>query len=240
MANITYNGVSSADLGVIIEAMPTGERADLRYTSNDVPGHYGSIYNADEVYENYEDSIKFNCFGNATPRDIYRWLQGEGYMTDSDEPTLKRYVRWYKGSGVDRLRRGAVYDGVEMKMICDPFRLLVEEEPLTFDDSCIFDGNGDMSTDPLLAITGRGARATVILNGTTLLFDNLSADTTVYVDCESKQAYTLDDGDMIAHTDLTITNNSTFDRWPRLRHTANLLTLSGVASITITPRWRFF
>ena len=237
MAWIEFNGIRSDSVGCIVERFPGTTKPGTRYTANTVPGHFGNIYISD-TREGFTADYTLNCFGRCEPKDIYRWLDGEGWLVTSDAPELKRYVRFFESVVSSRARNGRCFDSVTMKAICDPFQILQDETQINVDGSAVFNGLGDMVTEPLIAVTGNGGAASVFVNDTTMLFDDL--DGVVYIDCESKQAYTVGDaGELHMFSDVVIANNADFDRWAKLKPTTNTVLVINCTA-ELTPRWRFF
>ena len=242
---IWYNGRSSEELGLIIESFPAAQRGARRYTSQTFYGRDGSIYIDEAAYDDYEAKVVINCFGSAEPRDVYAWLNGSGWMTTSDAPDRKRWVRWYEAQSAKRWRTDGVYDSVTMSGIFEPFQYNLSEAPIAVSSGESIPGRGDWYACPLITLTGRGD-VLLRIGDAQILYEIGSTVKTVYLDTDARIAYTqAADGTKtsaaLSGIDITLTSDDPAIRWGRLEYNAPTpISWTGSASVQILPRWRWF
>ena len=229
---VIFNGVSSRDIGLVVERLPDFHRAKRMTKEYVIPGRSGKLIVDQGGYDTEKTTLKINCFG-VERSVVYGWLRGEGWMISSDEPQFKAYVNAYARIKDDRFRCGGCYDTLSIDLQVQPYLRLVNEAPITLGDPAVFDGMGHDPSRPLIAITGRG-NVEVLVNDSSVLIDGL--DGTLYLDCEAGIAYTEADGKTIYAGDRVQIING----WPELEIESNRVNwTSGVSSVVIQPNWRW-
>ena len=58
--SITFNGVTSDSLGVIVTELPTWHRAQRRITEQTIPGRPGALVQDDGGYDLYSATLRLN------------------------------------------------------------------------------------------------------------------------------------------------------------------------------------
>ena len=151
---ITYNGVSSEALGLIVTRLPDFHRAQRRVTQTDIPGRSVPIVMDEGGYDTYQTEIGINC--NGVPLStVYGWLRGEGWMVSSDEPGMKAYVYCYGQIADDRFRVGAgCYDTLTLTLTVEPYLRELNEAAIELPPIVNIDGKGHDNALPEITVTG--------------------------------------------------------------------------------------
>lgn len=234
---IVFNGIASADIGpdgLIIEQLPDEMKPARKFEENQTPGRDGNTVQDLGGYEGYKTSMKINCNG-ASLSDVYAWLDGEGWLTTSDDPQFMRYVGFYEQIKDSRFRAGACYDSITIPIRVQPFKFQVEQERITLIAPDVFYGKGNQRAKPTLEIIGSGS-INLMINGSTVLIEGL--DGTIYLDCDTETPYTIgtDGTKRFAGRMITVID----DEWPYLNPAENTISWSGnLSQATIHPWWRW-
>lgn len=239
MANpyIIFNGISSEDLGFVIEKLPDEPRPKRSYEQQNIPGRSGGIVTDLGGYEAYTAKIRLNAFGRPL-REVYAWLRGEGWLTTSDAPEYMRWAAFLDQIEDSRFRAsGKCYDSLTIPARMDPFKYLAVQDVMEIVEPQVFPGKGDEPAAPTIEISGTG-NVNLMINEDTVLIDDLSGALTI--DCGARTAYTVDEdgGKIFAGRKVTL-----LDGWPELLpegETHNRINWSGeVTQVRLTPWWRW-
>lgn len=234
---IVFNGLSNEDIGpdgLIIEQLPDELKPARKFEESEVYGRDGNTIQDLGGYDGYQTSMKINCNG-ASISDVYAWLDGEGWLTTSDDPKYMRYVGFYEQFKADRFRAGACYDTITVPIRVQPFKYLVEQTPIYVTEPTEFSGDGNRNAKPLLEITGNG-NLNLMINGSSVLIDDLAG--TIYLDCDTETPYTVDANGtkVFAGRKITVVD----DEWPQLKPDANGVNWSGsISQVIVHPWWRW-
>lgn len=239
MANpyIIFNGISSEDLGFVVEQLPDTPRPKRNYEDHDIPGRDGGLIADLGGYEAYTAKIKLNAFGHPLS-DVYGWLRGEGWLTTSDDPEYMRWVAFFDQIEDSRFRAmGRCYDSLTIPGRFQPCKHLVKQDVLELAEAQVFSGQGTEPASPVIEITGTGS-INLMVNESTVLIDNLSG--TLTIDCDARTAYTVDAQGQKVFAGRLVT---LLDGWPTLLpegEVHNRVNWSGdVSLVKITPWWRW-
>lgn len=232
--SITFKGVSSETMGVIMMKLPDFHRAARRVAQTDIPGSSIPVISDEGGYDLMQTQMEINANG-VDLRTIYGWLRGEGWLISSDEPDYKRYA-WMNGQIEDeRFRTDATYDTLKVPVTALPFLREVSEPAVTLTEAGTFSGKGHEPAQPVLRVTGSGD-VNLLVNGVSVLIDGLSG--TVILDCEAGVAYReVTGGIEWAGNKVTLV-----DGWPELNPGGgtNTINWSGsISQVVIQPQWRY-
>lgn len=230
---IIFNGVSSAARGYVIEKLPDIHRAQRNVEEMQIRGRDGSLIVDHGSYSVISTKLKLNPFGRSLS-DVYAWLQGEGWLTTSDEPEFMRWASFYDQITDARFRCEGCYDSLTIPVRIWPYMHLAVQQPILCKHPMAFRGQGNMDAAPVLEVTGSG-RIHLTVNGAGILIDDLSGSITI--DCDARTAFTEADGvRSFAGRKVTILND-----WPKLTpDDINAIDWSGsVTSVRIAPWWRW-
>lgn len=232
---ITYNGVSSEDMGVIVTKLPDFHRAPRRITQTDVPGRSRPVIKDEGGYDTYQTELEINA--NGVPlSEIYDWLRGEGWMVSSDDEDFMAYVYLYGQIDDDRFRvEGECFDNLRLTLTVEPYRREADERAIVLTQEGTFGGRGHDAALPLITVTGSGD-VSLMVNGSTVLIDGLDGSLTL--DSDAGVAYTGTVDEMVWAGGMV----TLLDGWPELEPEggANLINWSGnVTQVVIQPQWRY-
>lgn len=231
---IIYNGVSSEDLGFMIEKLPDVPRPRRNIEEVEIPGRDGSLITDLGSYACAQVKISVNPYGKSQT-NVYAWLQGEGWLTTSDEPEYMRWAAFYDQISASRFRAaGACYDSLSVSARLWPYKHLAVQEPIELSEPGVFAGRGNVPAAPVIELTGS---VNLMVNGASALIDNL--DGTIVLDCDARTAYVQDGAAKVfAGRQVTLA-----DEWLALLpegEVTNRVNWSGtVESVKIMPWWRW-
>ena len=243
---IIFNGISSEDIGVIIEQLPNLDRPQRRVAETTIPGRDGALVTDEGGFDLAGATLRVNC--NGVPlRKVYAWLAGEGWLVTSDEPEFRVYAYCYNSVTDSRFRLpdGQCFDSLSVNLRLAPWRYLRREEALVFTEGATFPGHGDAAAAPVITITAAAAM-TLMVNGATVFIDAFAngagvAAGTVVIDCEAGIAWRAEDGEPAWWGEYVHLEE---DDWPALlpEGGVNLIswTCQGGAQVTVQPGWRFY
>lgn len=232
---ITYNGVSSETLGLIVEKLPDFHRAARRVARSEIPGRSVPVVADEGGYDVYETDMRLNLNGQSL-RDVYGWLRGEGWLISSDEPDFKAYVYLYDQIEDQRFRMEAdAYDSLTVTLLVEPYLREVNEAQIAMNSPKSFDGRGHDPALPEITIMGSG-NINLLVNDRVVLIDGL--DGSITIDSEAGVAFT-GTGDEMEWAGSIVTLQ---DGWPQLRPEGGVNLVSwtgGFIQVVIQPKWRY-
>lgn len=236
MGVIVYNGVSSEELGIVVETAPNYEIAERDYDVISVPGKNGDYVidrgcfkNVDRVYSIAFAETVGDFAGSATL--IAEWLySGYGYkrLEDSYEPDYFVMARVSDGHTIHNILQQA--GRAEITFNRKPQRYLKIGEYTTkinVDGGRIINPTS-FDSDPLIKVFGSGS-GTISIGNKTIQISNISDGLTI--DCEMQEVY-------LGSTSYNQNVNYMYDGFPKLKPGRNIINFSGgVNRVEIIPRW---
>ena len=233
---IIFNGVSSEDLGFVIEKLPDMPRPKRNIEETEIPGRDGSLITDLGGYACSQIKLTINPFGHPIT-DVYGWLQGEGWLTTSDDPEYMRWVAFYDVITDSRFRAdGRCYDSLSVAARAWPYKHLVAQQAIEVSEPQVFQGQGNAPSLPVIELTGVGS-VDLMVNDASVLIEAL--DGTIILDCDARTAYTEIEGvKTFAGRQVTLAGE-----WPQLLpagEITNRINWSGsVERVKINPWWRW-
>lgn len=205
MGIITFNGISSKDLDILIELVPDYETPERDYDIIRIPGRSGDIVIDKGSYKNVDKTYYLAMAnGKSLPemsKTIMNWLLGQsGYvrLEDSYEPGYFRYAM-YKGPLSIRniLNRAA---RAQIIFSCKPQRFLLSGENKTAFEYASATGSGGVMTNPTVfqskpliivhGLDGNPITGTVNIGGCLCVIDGAyTPNEQVFIDCEAEEVY---------------------------------------------------
>jgi phage-related protein len=170
MANgiITWNGVSSDGLGIIVRKVPSLNRPRRKHESYSVPGRNGNIVVMQDAYEEYEQDYEIFMLDDAQTdaRTIADWLFQDGYceLKDDWEPNHYRLAYFVGPLDIETILEEAAVCTVTFR--CRPERYLVTSEIIVENGESITNPTNHIAK-PIIKLTGSGARSLLKLSGRT-------------------------------------------------------------------------
>lgn len=227
--HFTYNGKSSAELGLIVNGVNIYGSASRVVDKVQVPYRNGNLLLDTGAYNNYIVSYTVGIINNtkATAEAISEWLlapKGYNRLEDTYNTDYYRMATYYNQLDytLSMLYR---YGSATISFDCKPQKFLVTGDLVT-----TLTANGSlvnpslMVAKPLVRVYGTGA---VTINGTTVTVN--SVDSYVDIDCEAMQC---------RKGDVNCGNNVTLTDYPTLTGGTNQVYLaSTITKVEITPRW---
>lgn len=234
MGIITYNGISSRDVGVVVEHQPNYESASKEQENVHVPGRNGDVILFTGAFNNVERSYDI-AFGShkrthsEMARAVSEWL-----YSASD------YVKLYDSYEPDHYRMAVYEDSTDLENIlnrlgratitfnCKPQRFL-----RSGDFSVKFTTDGSLRNPtrytalPIITVTGTGSGSLTIGDYNCNISD---IGGTLILDCEMQDAYyeTTNKNSVV-----TLTNG-----FPKLEAGVSNVSFSdGITQVEVIPKW---
>lgn len=231
---ITFNGISSDSLGVVVERYPDQPGAQKIVHSVQIPGRSGELTIDTGAYSNYTQTydVYFKAGNNsnspATARTVRQWLQyPSGYkrLTDTYDPDVFRLARYISTVDVENVLNK--YGRCSISFDCAPQRFLLSGESMINMTTAGTLENSWMPSKPLIYVT-MGTSEGVLTIGNYSVQIKMT-NNYLYLDCETQEAY----------RGINNLNSSIYtDEFPVLENGENDISWSGgVSFIRITPRW---
>ena len=236
---ITWDGVSSDSLGVVVEKAPEYVKPSRKVDVYSVPGRNGDIIKTQNAWNNTKQVYEITAGDgseHAVPgafSDVAAWLFGpEGYsrLEDSFDTTHFRIAHFDGPFEIDNIMTRA--GRAVITFDCRPQRFLksgdnsetIDESPATMTNPTAFHAR------PLIKVTGIGSIGSVTVNGTVFTISNTNVP--VFIDCESMDCY-----DAQGNNKNSIVSSSTSE-FATLAPGENSIGFSGgVSFVEITPRY---
>lgn len=219
---ITFNGIPSDSLGVIVERMPNRYTPSRRISAYEVAGRNGNVLHVDDAFPNVTQEYEVYFTGEQiglplVARACAEWLcsvKGYAELTDTYDPTVIRYA--YLESGYDIENVMNQYGRAEIAFSCMPQKYLLSGQEETSDLTVI--NPTPFDAKPLITVSGQG---TITIGSRTITV--LETVANFEIDCETQNA---DDNTKISCLE-----------FPVLTSGENTITLDGITSFKMIPRW---
>lgn len=170
MANgvITWNGVASDTLGIVVSKVPSLNRPRRKYNSYSTPGRNGNIVVMEDAYEEYEQDYEIFMLDDAQAdaRTIADWLFQDGYckLEDDWEPEYYRLAYFVGPVDIETILEEAAMCTVTFR--CRPERFLVRR-PIEVASGDTITNTTNHIAKPIIELTGSGARSLLKLTDRT-------------------------------------------------------------------------
>lgn len=240
---ISFNGVSSDDLGLIVEkypARPVPKRKEQKWS---VAGRSGDVLAVEDAWENvtrtYDCYISAEFLSGGLPAAahlIAQWLQAAGWATLWDDYDNTTFAMAHYSGPADIENIINKFGRIQLKFDCWPQRFLTSgSEPVPFYEAGTIVNPTSFIAEPILTMYGADAAGTLRVGTTattadpTITFSALGSnlDGTI-VDCREQEVYR-DGVNLNAYVSGTI---------PVLRPGTNYISWSGgISGVVIQPRW---
>lgn len=242
MGTIIYNGISTKDVGIIVETFPDREYPEREIDFVHVPGRDGDIAQDLGSYKNVTRTYNIAILADDEhpfqyiAAKISKWLHsGIGYcrLEDSYEPEVYRMAAYVEGSNVTSLLRQAGRATINFN--CKPQRYLKSGESSMFAyGNYTLENPTDQYAKPLIKINTGSGEGTVTINDIVItLGSDLNGE--IYIDCEEQVCYRYSGGSIVSCDNSVSLSADTF---PSLKPGINTTSYtSPVVSLEITPRW---
>lgn len=259
---IRYNGISSADIGVVVESFPDYNYPGRNFEAVHVPGLNGDILLDDGSYENVNRTYKISCYKSGqdfhrTVTDVVKWLHpSAGYheLEDGYDTAAYRMATVFDPGDVVNMLNMAGTAVVNFN--CKPQRFLNTGKSgvVVSGSRGQFTNLGTFPSHPLIKITtteaGRstnldfeldsniGDGVHVITNFT--IQGSSVRSTNLELDCELQDLYGVQNNGSYANANhyLRLTDG----RFPKFDVGVNVITMTtatrnAISRFEVTPRW---
>lgn len=201
-----FNGISSLDMGLVVEKVPGRRMAEKDLESYRVAGRSEDLHIWKQSWKPYP--VKYKCWFRGNPpekqlHEIAEWLHGapvRSRLEDSYDSTVYHWATYKGGADVDMLMREIGTFTVEFEVGAQAF-LKSAEQVLTFAQSGGFLNNPTpFATKPLIRVVTDGIRVggTIYIGAEhlTIAWEGNSRRE-IWVDCEEQEAWEIVDGNEV-------------------------------------------
>ena len=227
---INYDGTDLRDYGLYISGSNVFNAPERTYNEITIPGRNGTLLGSEKRLENipvvypsfiYKD-FKVNSAGL---RSFLLSRIGYKRLMDTYHPSEFR-LGFYAG-GLDAEMTSKLDAGqFDLTFNCKPQRYLISgETPITLTASGTINNPTLFDAQPLIRVYGTGS---ITVNGVTITISE--ADGYTDIDCEIMEAYK---GNVLKNYAVSLDSTD----FPVLSAGDNAISMSGVTSAIITPRW---
>ena len=233
--SLTFNGVSSDSLGVIVERYPDRPVPERIVETVRVPGRNGTLTFSEgfaNVRQDYDVYLSAEAAGlPSASAGMAAWLLApEGYqkLTDTYSTTDYRMARLVNPQDV--ANHFNKFGRCTLSFDCVPQRYLNSGDTVTtYTTDATITNPTSFTALPMVYVTGSGV-VDFALGGYPVTIGTFSG--TIVLDCEAQNAYA---GSINANNIITLGNGE----FPRLEPGANSLTFGSgtITSIKVKPRW---
>ena len=238
----TFGGVTSSTYGIYISGEGVFNAPARVYEMVDIPGRNGALSIDQKRYENIE--VTYPAFNYeptlAAFRDNLKGLRDAlsskiGYqrLTDTIHPDEYRLGIFAGGLNVNPIKYNTASE-FDITFTCKPQRFLTSgetEQTLSVGNvtNTVTNPTG-FASRPLLKAKGSG---TIVVNGNTATITDISSSTTLYIDCELMEAYTMSGSAIVPANDKISFSTGEF---PTLKAGSNTIKAT-TTTLSVTPRW---
>lgn len=231
---IVFNGISSDDIGVIVERFPHVNRPARKFENVSVPGRNGDLHFAQNAWENVsqEYEIFFKSPRGALSqkaRTVAEWIySADSYarLEDSYDPDIYRMAVVETETDIENAMNK--FGRATVTFNCKPQRWLKRGEyalPLFEEYGSVFNPTR-FDALPLITVYGDGAG---VLNVGGYIVNISNIDGYVILDSETQNAY--------KHA-LNKNNTISAPEFPKLgKGETEIAWIGGIESVEIVPRW---
>ena len=177
MANgvITWNGVASDTLGIVVSKVPSLNRPQRKFNSYSVPGRNGDLVVMQDAYAEYEQEYEIFALDDAQvdARAIVDWLYQDGWckLADDWEPEYYRMAYFVGPLDIETLISEAAVCTITFR--CRPQRFIVES-PITVASGDTIINDTNHIAKPIITLTGSGGANLIDLRNKTAVSGSFS------------------------------------------------------------------
>ena len=245
-----FRGKTSPEMGVTLDRYPPFSRAPQRSESVTVPGQQGDVtfleYEEEPMYDPYV--VTLDCFleKSADPDAVAKWLSGAGALIIGNRPNRVMQVQIVNQIDFLELIRARRYASFPVPIKVQPLKSAFPAEEdiintVAFDITNI----GDVTARPLYSITAVADDTDVIMTvgdpattGAALTVSLPEGVTTFIYDADARICMS-EDGTVLLNSVTSISGNGAEGLHIPAGETVTITPTLGIASITVTPRWRY-
>lgn len=227
---ITFDSQDLRNYGLYISGSNVFNAPERAYDVITIPGRNGALLGSERRLDNIEVSYPAFIYSNlknniAGLRSFLLSRVGYKRLIDTYHPS--EYRLGYYAGGLDAEMTAKLDAGqFDLTFNCKPQRFLLSgDTPVTLTASGTVTNPTLFDAQPLIRVYGTGS---ITVNGVTITISE--ADSYTDIDCELMEAYK---GSALKNYAISLDSTD----FPVLSSGNNTITLNGVTSATITPRW---
>ena len=239
-----FKGLRSDEMGILLKQMPVRSLPARNISRKSVAGRHGTLAYGDTTYKDVTVRLECDVRDEEKLPSILAWLTGDGLLRFSDEPDMAYEAsvdKEYSRSSIQARLSGQRFT---ITWNCQPFRRLYPEAENVYitESDMMFNNPGTAPALPRVEIRGSGDFALTI--GMQTVYFNDVQGGGIVVDSELGDALTLD-GAQLANEHM---DGPLFKLQPGMNGVSWTTggedeegnpTEGTVASVIITPRWRY-
>ena len=247
----SWNGTSCTTYGMYVLTQPTYQRAKERTSAVKVPGRSGSLtfLEGDCVYDDIV--LECECYipkpfefidGVTRINKISAWLRGEGIIRFANRSDGFFIGRVSNQISFERILRGNENVKFVVQFTCRPFIYLesgLTTYTATQSTNTISRNNpGTIPSEPLLKVYNNGSTGgTIMCGNSTMIIDDISDLSYLYLDCAAKIAYSGEPGNV--SDPLILRGTRVTGEWLTIPAGSYFFVITGsLTSVVVTPNWR--
>lgn len=241
MGNFVFNGISAADMGLVVERHPVQHAPRKRIASISIPGRSGDLHQWDGAFDNFTQS--YICWFKNSPvalqaHKIKEWLlsaPASARLEDTYDATVFHLATYAGPMDIENVLNR--FGRCTVTFDCAaPAYLKLGENAMGIIGSGNLYNPTPWPSKPLIVVKCTDKLGGVIHIGdraVNVLFKNMQTDR-LYIDCDIQEAWEIVDGAEVP-TNAVIGSAE----YPVIEPGQNAVTLSGVgiSEVTIYPRW---
>lgn len=225
---ITFHGVTSDSLGLVVESFPSYSVPSKKVTAFEVAGRNGDILYSQNAYHNVIQA--YDCYINggsnlsATIQGVIEWLvNNDGYQRLEDSYTANQFRLAYCSNVNEVANALNRFGRCTIEFSCYPQRFLTSgETEISIVSPHTLTNPTSYEAKPLIYVDS-STDGTIDIDGVSI--DCLAGE--YYIDCDTQNAYF---GDVNMNTYISCS------QFPTLKSTS-VVTLTNITTCKITPRW---
>lgn len=195
-----FNGISSLDMGLVVEKVPDRRVAEKDLEEYRVPGRSEPLHIWKQSWAPYP--VKYKCWFRGNPpekqlHEIAEWLHGapvRSRLEDSYDTTVYHWATYKGGADVDMLMREVGKFTVEFTVGAQAFLKKWETALTLTNGGGILNNPTPFATRPLIHVVGAISGGLKIGdNMLTLVFPGMETHD-IWIDCEEQEAWEIVDG----------------------------------------------
>ena len=226
--SITFHGVNSDSLGLIVERSPDYNIPSRKMTAFEVAGRNGDILYQQDAFQNvpqpYECFIKGGSNLSAAIQGVIAWLIADkGYQRLEDSYTANQFRLAYCNNAAEVANSLNKFGKCTIEFSCMPQRFLTSGETeetvsstKTFTNPTVYDAK------PLIYVNS-SADGSIDIDG--MQIDCLAGE--YYIDCDTQNAY---------FGSVNMNSYITAPEFPVLG-SSSVVTVTTLTTVKVTPRW---
>lgn len=231
MSWLTYKGIHSDAMDLVVVEYPPITRAEQRVERVKIPGRHGEVtlMSGPPVYEAYVRECECAIKPGADIGALSAWLTGRGDVVFGNEPEFIYEARLDHEVSFEKIMREREDRELTLPFLCQPLKKKAEADiVLTTSGNVV--NPGHVTSTPIIKVEGSGDIALLI-----------GLDSTTHIKGLAEPI--LIDSELGIATNLLKTQNASYlvsGDWPLIAPGTVPVSWTGtVTRLTITPRWRW-